>query len=192
MALIESLKAFYKDNVEDINKLNDADSVLEVLRAKYGDYKGSNIEEYIKELVNNDITPSGSTPTGTITITENGEGIDVSSYAYADVNVSGGGDYKIFKVTVTPRAEGDQFGLDIYSNDDSLYEGMFVMSKGFGNSTPISEESVTYDLICFGDSVHFVYPSNTVTNTSGDIEYDEENSYYTIFGDCTVTGWVYD
>ena len=33
----------------------------------------------------------GSTPTGTIKITENGEGIDVSEYAYADVNVSGGG-----------------------------------------------------------------------------------------------------
>lgn len=33
----------------------------------------------------------GSTPTGTITITENGEGIDVAQYAYADVNVSGGG-----------------------------------------------------------------------------------------------------
>lgn len=29
-------------------------------------------------------------PSGTITITENGEGIDVSSYATADVNVSGG------------------------------------------------------------------------------------------------------
>lgn len=32
----------------------------------------------------------GSTPTGTISITENGEGIDVAQYAYADVNVSGG------------------------------------------------------------------------------------------------------
>lgn len=29
-------------------------------------------------------------PSGTIEITENGEGIDVSEYAYADVNVSGG------------------------------------------------------------------------------------------------------
>ena len=32
----------------------------------------------------------GSTPTGTIEITENGENIDVAQYAYADVNVSGG------------------------------------------------------------------------------------------------------
>lgn len=33
----------------------------------------------------------GIVPSGTIYITENGEGIDVSSYATADVNVSGGG-----------------------------------------------------------------------------------------------------
>lgn len=33
----------------------------------------------------------GITPTGTIEITENGTGIDVAQYAYADVNVSGGG-----------------------------------------------------------------------------------------------------
>lgn len=90
MTITEALKEFYKDNVTDVNKLNDADSVLEVLRAKYGDYKGANIEEYFKELNANDITPGGSTPTGTIYITENGEGIDVSSYATADVNVSGG------------------------------------------------------------------------------------------------------
>ena len=58
MALIDSLKAFYKDSVEDINKLNDADSVLEVLRAKYGDYKGANVEEFFKELIANDVKPS--------------------------------------------------------------------------------------------------------------------------------------
>lgn len=34
--------------------------------------------------------PVGSEASGTITITENGTGIDVSSYATADVNVSGG------------------------------------------------------------------------------------------------------
>ena len=37
-------------------------------------------------------------PSGTIEITENGEGIDVSEYAYADVNVSGGVDYPTFTV----------------------------------------------------------------------------------------------
>jgi hypothetical protein len=33
----------------------------------------------------------GVAPSGTIEITENGEGIDVAQYAYADVSVSGGG-----------------------------------------------------------------------------------------------------
>ena len=36
-------------------------------------------------------------PSGTIEITENSEGIDVAQYAYADVNVSGGGgSYNIY------------------------------------------------------------------------------------------------
>ena len=50
-------------------------------------------ETYIDRIPNGEVVPSG-----TITITENGEGIDVSSYAYADVNVSGG-DYPIITVT---------------------------------------------------------------------------------------------
>lgn len=38
-----------------------------------------------------EVDVEGIVPTGTIEITENGEGIDVSQYATADVNVSGGG-----------------------------------------------------------------------------------------------------
>lgn len=57
MTIIEALKEFYKNSVEDINKLNDADSVLEVLRAKYGDYKGSNVAEFIQELIINGVSP---------------------------------------------------------------------------------------------------------------------------------------
>ena len=39
-----------------------------------------------------EVAHGGTTPTGTITITENGEGIDVAQYRYADVSVSGGDD----------------------------------------------------------------------------------------------------
>lgn len=42
--------------------------------------------------------PVGSEASGTITITENGTGIDVSSYATADVNVSGGGSISLGNV----------------------------------------------------------------------------------------------
>ena len=47
------------------------------------------IEDAVRLLGNH--IGGGSTPTGTIEITENGENIDVAQYAYADVNVSGGG-----------------------------------------------------------------------------------------------------
>ena len=97
MTIVEALKKFYKGNAQNEEKLKEADSVLDAIRAKYGPYKGANVAEYISELINEGVTPSGgSTPTGTIIITENGEGIDVSSYAYADVNVSGGINYPTF------------------------------------------------------------------------------------------------
>ena len=46
------------------------------------------IEEAVKRLGEH---IGGGSASGTIEITENGEGIDVAQYAYADVNVSGGG-----------------------------------------------------------------------------------------------------
>lgn len=64
-------------------------------------------------------TSSGDAPTGTIEITENGEGIDVSSYAYADVNVSGGGSELFNSCTATINATGtsgvDGIKVTIYS-----------------------------------------------------------------------------
>lgn len=70
--------------------------------------------------------PAGTTPTGKITITENGTDIDVAQYRLADVNVSGGGggggmpfltatiinntDYDLSNVTTcAPKAE---YGVD--------------------------------------------------------------------------------
>lgn len=41
--------------------------------------------------LNNSVTVNVPSPTGTISITQNGTGIDVAQYAFADVNVSGGG-----------------------------------------------------------------------------------------------------
>ena len=116
----------------------------------------------------------------------NGDWADTSSGG------GGGGDYKVFKVTVIPEDEGDSFGLDIYTNDYSCYDGMFALPTGFGNSILPVSESTVYDLICYGDSVNYVYPNNTTTATSGAIEYDSENSCYIISGDCSVTGWLND
>ena len=46
-------------------------------------------------------------PEGTITITENGEGIDVAQYATADVSVSGGGGSATQTLTVTKNNASD-------------------------------------------------------------------------------------
>ena len=68
-------------------------------------------------------------PTGTIEITENGEGIDVSSYAYADVNVSGGGmDMPTFTVVTS----GCTASCDkTYAECEALIEGSGSVDSSF-------------------------------------------------------------
>lgn len=158
----------------------------------------------VDRLFNGNNGGGGIVPSGTIYITENGEGIDVSSYATADVNVSGGGgrDYKIFKVTINadPVVESSQYYVDIEEKDDEYpntnYAGVFVRGNGFFNYSPFAggdgESSIVVDLICFGDSVSKVYLPSQLTASSGDIAYDSETGYYTISGDCSVTGWLDD
>ena len=69
-------------------------------------------------------------PSGTISITENGEGIDVSAYATADVSVSGGasvgGLVPIYEGSTNPQV------------GDSLYESADISSLYLGDS-PIME-----------------------------------------------------
>lgn len=62
----------------------------------------------------------GGSVSGTIEITENGEGIDVAQYAYADVNVSGGGTEYGGSVSILPRLYGEPY--------ESI-EGAFVLSE---------------------------------------------------------------
>lgn len=53
----------------------------------------------------------GPAPSGTIEITENGEGIDVASYAYADVSVSGGGDLPDYVFLMVANYEDETWTL---------------------------------------------------------------------------------
>lgn len=158
MALIESLKAFYKDNVENVDKLNDADSILEVLRAKYGNYKGSNIEEYFKELVNNGISPGGG----------------------------GGGDLSTATMTIVNNRSDDldmvslsgSFALTDGEKSASFYE--ISVTKG----TPVEASVILYK----GKGAMFldVNPSTINVTLDGDITSIGEGVYL-VTGDCTLT-----
>ena len=74
-------------DVSALVRLNDKRVVKMVLSS---DDESSNVDVTgtVYDYLNGETYPlGGTTPTGTITITENGEGIDVSQYALADVNV---------------------------------------------------------------------------------------------------------
>ena len=93
-------------------------------------------------------------PEGTITITENGEGIDVAQYATADVSVSGGGgDFSTCTVKITNESTKDfiiavpnLYGAQLYSGVDSAdMDGSdfeIVLYSGNGISVLMSTEVV--------------------------------------------------
>ena len=72
-------------------------------------------------------------PEGTITITENGEGIDVAQYATADVSVSGGGS-STQTLTVTKNSESDTVSVTTQSWADYI--------AGTGVPTEIQPDSI--------------------------------------------------
>lgn len=87
-------------DVSALVRLNDKRVVKMVLSS---DDESSNVDVTgtVYDYLNGETYPlGGSTPTGTITITENGTGIDVAQYALADVNVSGGSGIPTCEITV--------------------------------------------------------------------------------------------
>ena len=78
-------------DVSALVRLNEK-RVMKVVLSSDDESDNCDISGAVYDLLNGESYTIGSTtPTGTITITENGTGIDVSQYALADVNVSGGG-----------------------------------------------------------------------------------------------------
>lgn len=118
-------------------------------------------------------------PEGTIAITENGEGIDVSQYATADVSVSGGGDASTATVTYTLTG----------GKSDLYVEGASGMVTESGKiSVPFfqtEETSGSFTVLLYGGKAQATFFESLVTVVSGDAEV--EDGEVIITGDCTVT-----
>lgn len=142
---------------------------------------------------------AGVTPTGKITITENGNGIDVSQYAKADVNVpSSGGletctltlglqnlnNYEMFgKLTVSVLVEED---------GEKRIDNWVLVGVGSGsgideyylNGNPASQQIVINNAIV-GQTIRYgTWTGLSLTHGTGDIEND--SNMVTILGDCEL------
>lgn len=127
----------------------------------------------------------GVAPSGTIEITENGEGIDVAQYAYADVNVSGGSGYFSTATVKLQAAEG-------YAGSLELACACITSDDGFPASTNTDayteDASMEFTAILYKGKA-LAHPAGFGLNitTTGSVEYDPAILTYTITGDCTFT-----
>lgn len=114
------------------------------------------------------------TPSGKITITENGTDIDIAQYATADVSVEGGSsDFSTAEVTLS--ATGD-FSLRIASIvDNEIHTTVPSFIESF--------EAILYKGSQVCDTSEIM---GTIT-VSGDAVYDSDEQTITITGDCTIT-----
>ena len=144
--------------------------------------------------VYNKVTVNVPSPTGKITITENGTDIDIAQYATADVNVEGGGgssDFSTAKMTVINNKEWtiqvndcpvasveDEMlfgGFSVNANRQSVFD--VIIYKGYAHIF----EMVT------GVSIDTPVDLETEASLSGNAEYDAEDGLIDITGDCTIT-----
>jgi len=125
----------------------------------------------------------GVAPSGTIEITENGEGIDVAQYAYADVNVAGGSsDLSTAMVAITA---ADVLSLQLPVCVDEL-EWNYVGADSSG-SLNIGENTFKVLLYKGKAFISTIINPYTFSDLSGSIEYDSDNFSYVITGDCSFS-----
>ena len=198
MAVKDGLPAtdLSKMNREYVKNLRDGETVPDGLPAT--DLSRMN-REWIKAVV---AEGGGSQPTGTITITENGE-YDVTDYATADVQVAGGSsDFSMAEVTLalTPpegvtltswliiNASFNTEDIVWYPSDTLTAETNKIklpMAKN-GNGVVCGY----FEDISGADAEYNEYYLSAAPVLSGGISYDSESNLYTVTGDCTITGTV--
>lgn len=154
---------------QNIVELQSVDGVLDSLKVN-----GSEIE----------------TPSGKITITENGTDIDVAQYALADVNVEGGGgssDFSTAQVTVVNNSQSDAFNFVMCVTMTN--EGVSA-TTGLVLGTPVGETEV-FNVVLYKGNAHIQFEASdeepsVVITTSGNIS-DLGGDNYMVTGDCTIT-----
>jgi len=178
----------------------------------FNDYvklKRRQIEDREKICFNGDYQEP-TTPTGKITITENGTNIDVAQYAKADVNVSGGGgssDFSTAEVTIEFEVQGAEptFTSIAYETTiqypyplGSIPEDFSDYSEGgivpYTPNTPINLLMYNSEAFLFGNifnaftdipTTYFIDPEVPPVIT-GSATYDSDEMIFTITGDCTL------
>lgn len=120
-------------------------------------------------------------PDGTITITENGEDIDVAQYATANVSVSGGGgDFTTASVVFVNDATVDDYTVPC----PNVYEGDLFCDIDSGDM----DGETPFEVVLYGGKLDVRLPMDVeikVASVSGSIEID--GSSICITGDGTVT-----
>ena len=118
-------------DVSALVRLNDKRVVKMVLSS---DDESSNVDVTgtVYDYLNGETYPlGGTTPTGTITITENtepGSPLDIAQYRYADVNVSGGGGGDTIPLCIMTVVASEMGGDDTPTRtfNDGRYEGIML------------------------------------------------------------------
>lgn len=172
---IEALGDMIKEQKVDV----DSKSITE-----NGTYTAPSGKAYSPVTVN---VPNPST--GTLQITENGEGIDVRQYAAVDVNVSASSDFSTAEVTVINSA-APTYGYKVVPLYDSINKILFDTSTRMS----IFEESVTLGVPLPNDGVTY-YPysmfsniDNTTPVITGDITLGADSFEIRGSGSITIVG----
>ena len=121
------------------------------------------------------VAHGGTTPTGTITITENtepGSPLDIAQYRYADVNVSGGG-LELLKLTVTlvnsPESTTyiDQDNTNIFTLGYEVHDKMLSLTSDYPAEYTLNPgESATIELLYDYNSTEHAYIGFPIAHTT--------------------------
>lgn len=136
-------------------------------------------------------------PTGTITITENGENIDVSEYALADVNVSGGGssDFSVANITVALNLTGEYEGEKsvaviqnvIIIKQDELRAGIAIKTSYHNTQIPFVIYNENPIFTTLEPGLNFELTNATITGEGNSAIYDDGGADLTIATDGVLT-----